>query len=148
MGNRYQNWSSGNKLPYLLNDKFAINNPAGIIRQRQNLGEIQIDLKPGSEAPLGYVGKKEFPDWYKPYSFNYNGHGFLIVSVLTSCFLAYIVTKETLDKMGRDNIVNHYEDNHLVSGFWFRKNLAKEVLYNEKVPMFNYVRRYIKESGF
>ena len=148
MGNRYQNWDSANKQPYLLHDKFIINNPATIIRHRQNLGEIQIDLKPGSEAPLGYIGKKDFPDWYKPYTFNYYGNGFLIVAFLTGCFLAYCVTEETLSRMGRDSIKTHYEENHLESGFLFRRRLAKEVLVNDKVPMFNYVRRYIKESGF
>jgi hypothetical protein len=148
MGNRYQNWNSSNKQPYLLHNKFIINNPGTVIRNKQDLGEVQVELKPGSEAPLGYIGKKDFPDWYKPYSFNYYGNGFLVVAFLSASFIAYCITEETLSKMGRDKIVNNYEENHLVSGFFFRKRLAKEVLVNEKTPMFNYTRRYIKESGF
>ena len=35
---------------------------------------------PGSEAPLAYTASRDFPDWYRPYLLNYNGHGYLIVA--------------------------------------------------------------------
>lgn len=37
------------------------------------------NVVPGSEAPLAYQATKVFPDWYRPYLLNYNGHGYLIV---------------------------------------------------------------------
>jgi hypothetical protein len=43
---------------------------------------IQRKFKPGDEAPLGWQGRQEFPEWYKPYLSNYNGHGYLIAGFI------------------------------------------------------------------
>ena len=40
---------------------------------------INKKLPKGSEAPIAYKGKKEFPEYYRPYLLNYQGHGYLIV---------------------------------------------------------------------
>jgi len=41
--------------------------------------KINKKLTPGSEAPNAWQAKKEFPEYYRPYLLNYQGHGYLIV---------------------------------------------------------------------
>lgn len=40
---------------------------------------IQRTFKPGEQAPFAHQNQRVFPDWYKPYLYNYNGEGYLVV---------------------------------------------------------------------
>ena len=35
-------------------------------------------MKPGDLAPYAHQNLRKFPDWYKPYGFNYMGEGWLV----------------------------------------------------------------------
>ena len=132
-----------------LNNRYRQNQAGKIYKKDGSVGEINVDLKQGSEAPLGYIGKREFPDWYKPYLSNYNGHGYLICAFAVFTALCYVQYKTTLNNHGRDEIVTYRDEHTLVnSAFGGRRVFLNIINENEKIPMFNYVRRYMKESGF
>ena len=39
------------------------------------------DQQPGDEAELAYRNVREFPDWYKPYTFNYLENGYFLAAI-------------------------------------------------------------------
>ena len=39
--------------------------------------------------PDAWRARKEFPDWYRPYLLNYNGHGYLLFFLLVSGLCKY-----------------------------------------------------------
>jgi len=156
--NKYKNLVSRNKKFKLVHysnptaigkigSKMLANNPGNVIN-KQNIGNEVQKLVPGSESPNAYVGKREFPKWYRPYTMNYFGNGFIISAFLTGCMLAYIQRKQTLQAMGRLEPVNYRDEHFVFSTLFYRRTLEKEIRDWKTIPMFNYVRRYIKESGF
>ncbi len=34
---------------------------------------------------MAYRGTRDFPDWYRPYLLNYNGHGYLLFTFAFFC---------------------------------------------------------------
>ena len=40
--------------------------------------EINRNMQPGDLAPYAHQNLRKFPDWYKPYGFNYMGDGWLL----------------------------------------------------------------------
>ena len=44
---------------------------------------------------------REFPDWYKPYSFNYNGDGYLILFFGGFMYLGYFYLNDIKEMKGR-----------------------------------------------
>ena len=117
-----------------------------MLGNKQNV-EQNLNLQKGSSAPLAYTGKKVFPDNYKPYSFNYYGDGFLIVGFLMLSFGAYIIYKQTLLEQGRRHMVSHRHEHWYFNSLNYRKNEEKKKKTID-IPIYNYTRRYIKESGF
>ena len=43
---------------------------------------INRDLPVGAAAPNAHQNIRKFPDWYKPYTFNYTGEGYFVVALL------------------------------------------------------------------
>ena len=43
-------------------------------------------MEVGDMAPYAHQNVRQFPDWYKPYGFNYQGDGWLAL-ILGGCFL-------------------------------------------------------------
>lgn len=128
-----------------LHDKIFTSNPA-MLGEKKDV-EQNLQLTKGSSAPLAYTGKKVFPDNYRPYSFNYFGDGFLIVGFFALSFAAYIMYKQTLLEQGRRHFVNHRDEHWYFNSINYRKNEE----YKKRsidIPIYNYTRRYIKESGF
>ena len=52
-------------------------------------------MVPGQSAPIAHAKKRELPEWYKPYTLNYFGNGWLAVTILGTC-LCKIYPKLTL----------------------------------------------------
>ena len=130
-----------------LGSKMVNNNPGNVIKKNNISADVK-NLAPGSESPLAYVGKREFPEWYRPYTMNYFGHGFLICAFMTSCMLVYVQRKQTLQAMGRLEPVNYRDDHFVFSNLFYRRTLERETREWKKISVYDYTRRYIKESGF
>jgi len=109
--------------------------------------DIKTNFKKGELAPQAYTGYREFPDWYKPYTTNYFGNGFLIISIVGLSFASYILYKQTLYQQGRKSIINYRDEHWIFNGINLRSRINKD-LRERDIPVFNYTRRYIKESGF
>ena len=39
----------------------------------------------GEVAPLAHQNVREFPDWYKPYTFNYHSEGYFLLAIFGFC---------------------------------------------------------------
>jgi hypothetical protein len=129
-----------------LHDKLYHNNPS-MIGPRSDT-PIK-ESKPGDSAPFAYTGKKNFPDWYKPYLVNYYGHGYLIAVFALISYAGYIQYQQTLKLRGRRSMVTYRNEQKYTNGVFFTtKVLNKNIVENTKIPLYNYTRRYIKESGF
>ena len=46
--------------------------------QKDVYPEIPRDAQVGDQAHYAHQNIREFPDWYKPYGFNYQGDGWLV----------------------------------------------------------------------
>jgi hypothetical protein len=108
---------------------------------------IKTNFQKGDLAPNAYTGYKEFPDWYKPYTTNYFGNGFLFCSIVGLSFAAFVLYKQTLYQQGRKSIINYRDDHWIFNSPTLRGRLNKD-LRERDIPIFNYTKRYIKESGF
>lgn len=149
MANRFEPWFNNDyQTPTSHNRRLLHNNPTNVA-PKENLGDIFIELKPGQEAPIGYIGKRHYPDWYKPYSTNIKGTGFLItmfVFGIAVCYMQYLIY---LKKTGRDKLVNHRSEHEYVMDSLLTYRLRKEQSeMSDKNPIFKYVYRYAKESGW
>lgn len=139
----------GKPLPGI-HDKIFHNNPSFLGPKIDAPIPQASDFKPGDSAPLAYQARRDFPEWYKPYHSNYHGHGFLILFLLGTSFFAYIQYERTLLYMGRKEIVEHPEDhqNAQVIHLFKQFRQASQIYNNTKIDIFNYTKRYMKESGF
>ena len=125
------------------------NNQPGLIPKKDNV-EIDIsNLKEGDLAPRAYVGKLHFPSWYKPYLLNYHGNGFMIVYYILLGSVVYIMYKQSLLTKGRTSFVSHRDEHNIFDGFLYERYSTRDrVRKVENNDMYNYMKRYIKESGF
>ena len=57
--------------------------------------------KVGDEAPLAQNDVRSFPDWYKPYTFNYTGEGYLALFFGGFCLFGYSYTNDIKEQKGR-----------------------------------------------
>ena len=150
-GNKYTNIIPNNPIPIQsdLGNRLMPNNPGNMKRKLgENSGAYSIALTPGQEAPNAYIGKREFPDWYRPYLANYAGSGFLITFFLAFCMISYVQYKTVCKLKGRDSLAPYNREGKFVWKFNIRKWFCDEVKNNDDVIMYKYVRRYMKESGF
>ena len=55
-------------------------NPAFLnIPHEDKYPDIQREYTQGDLPQLAYQNVRKFPEWYKPYLWNYNGHGYLFL---------------------------------------------------------------------
>ena len=59
------------------------------------------DLKPGDKPPLAYQNVRQFPDWWKPYRFNYNSEGYFIVALSIIMIYGWMYTSDIAKAKGR-----------------------------------------------
>lgn len=111
-------------------------------------GGQDAKLVAGSEAPLAWTGKKEFPDWYRPYLLNYQGNGYMFMALLALTLLGIYQYEHTRRLQGRKSMVSHREDHKIENCMLFHRMIEKERRENDKIAVYRYVKRYMKESGF
>ena len=58
-------------------------------------------MKVGDSAPLAHQDIRKFPDWYKPYTFNYNGDGYLALFFGGLCLFGYSYMNDICEQKGR-----------------------------------------------
>lgn len=147
-GNRYDNFKTFQPSGYALSDKLKNNNPHDKYIMKKDLGEININVEAGNEAPLAYIGKKEFPGWYKPYLSNHNGNGFLLILFSVFSVIAYYKYKKIILEMGLECLPTNKKEDTVVAIWAYGTQFNRLTNANLKTPMHIYVERYMKESGF
>ena len=55
----------------------------------------------GTEAPIARADTRAFPDWYKPYTFNYSGEGYLALFFGVFCIYGYSSLGDICEQKGR-----------------------------------------------
>ena len=55
----------------------------------------------GAEAPLAHQDVRQFPAWYKPYTFNYSGDGYLVGMFAGILLFGYSYTNDIKEQKGR-----------------------------------------------
>ena len=87
-------------------------------------------MKVGDKAPLAHQDTRKFPDWYKPYTFNYHGDGYLALFFGGLCLFGYSYLGDICEQKGRKSRKTFSSD-HLKTnsqmhrdGFYARKRLA------------------------
>lgn len=128
-----------------LHQKISFDSPS--IHSKKIPGDIKTNFNKGDLAPNAYTGYREFPEWYKPYTTNYFGNGFLFCSVVGLSFIGYVLYKQTLYQEGRKSIKSYREEHWIFNSPVLVSKLNKDLIKRD-IPLFNYTRRYIKESGF
>ena len=62
---------------------------------------LNNDFKEGDEAPLAHRQVRVFPDWYKPYSFNYTSDGYMLLFFGIIGIFSYSYMNDILEQKGR-----------------------------------------------
>ena len=57
--------------------------------------------EPGAAAPVAHNSIRVFPDWYKPYGFNYHSDGYLLLFLGGMMLYGYSYTNDILEQKGR-----------------------------------------------
>ena len=67
------------------------------------VNEVEADrnMKVGDKAPLAHQDVRKFPDWYKPYTFNYNGDGYMALFFGVMCLFGYSYLNDICEQKGR-----------------------------------------------
>lgn len=58
-------------------------------------------MKVGDEAPHAHQNIREFPAWYKPYSFNYDGDGYMLLFFGVFALFGYSYLNDIKEQKGR-----------------------------------------------
>ena len=58
-------------------------------------------MKEGDLPHYAHQNVREFPDWYKPYSFNYSGNGWLALGFGGICFGGWTYINDIKEMKGR-----------------------------------------------
>ena len=58
-------------------------------------------MQVGEVAPLAHQDTRAFPDWYKPYTFNYSGDGYLLLFFFGLCGAGYSYLGDICEQKGR-----------------------------------------------
>ena len=91
-------------------------------------------MKEGDLAPYAHQNVREFPDWYKPYGFNYQGEGWLAFFLGGFAILGWSYMNDIKEAKGRksrkiypllreDGSVKKYTDNF--NYMWAKDRLEK-----------------------
>ena len=59
------------------------------------------NLEAGDQAPLAHQDTRAFPDWYKPYTFNYSGDGYLALFFGGFLVAGWSYTRDICEQKGR-----------------------------------------------
>ena len=94
------------------------------------LYSIDRNMKVGDSAPLAHQDTRKFPDWYKPYTFNYHGEGYLALFFGGMCLFGYSYLSDIAEQKGRRSR-KIFSSEHLMTnaqkhrdGFLARKRIA------------------------
>ena len=96
------------------------------------LYSLPRDQQPGDRAPYAHQNVREFPDWYKPYGFNYDGHGWLVFILAGFAVGGYSYLNDIKEEKGRKSRkvypifrdgVKTWNDNRTY--FWARDRIEK-----------------------
>ena len=63
----------------------------------QPRGELAV----GDSAPLAHNNLRAFPEWYKPYTFNYMSEGYLLLAFGVFTLFGYSYTNDIKEQKGR-----------------------------------------------
>ena len=63
--------------------------------------DIDKDFKPGDNPPLAHRNVRKFPDWYKPYTFNYTSDGYLGLAFVVFALFGYSYMSDIAEQKGR-----------------------------------------------
>ena len=64
---------------------------------------LQQDKTPGAKAPLAHRSIRKFPDWYKPYTFNYTSEGYLLLTSGVIMLFGYSYLNDICEQKGRNS---------------------------------------------
>ena len=67
----------------------------------RNQKEISRQLSEGDQAPLAHQDTRQFPDWYKPYTFNYHGDGYMALFFGGFLIAGWSYTNDICEQKGR-----------------------------------------------
>ena len=92
-------------------------------------------MQPGDKAPYAHQNVREFPDWYKPYGFNYQSEGWALFIFGGICVLGWSYLRDIKEQKGRktrkiysllrtDGSVKPFGDNFQFK--WAKDRLEKE----------------------
>merc|ERR1712083_183561 len=62
---------------------------------------LDQEFKAGDEAPLAHRNVRAFPDWYKPYTFNYMSEGYLLLTFGVLTLFGYSYMNDIKEQKGR-----------------------------------------------
>ena len=62
---------------------------------------LDQDFKAGDKAPLAHRNLRAFPDWYKPYTFNYTSDGYLLLAFGVFTLFGYSYMNDIKEQKGR-----------------------------------------------
>ena len=63
--------------------------------------EVNRDLAVGAEAPLAHTDVRVFPEWYKPWTYNYMSDGYLFLFLGTFLLFGYSYINDIKEQKGR-----------------------------------------------
>ena len=66
-----------------------------------NQNEAARPTEAGEAAPLAHNDTRAFPDWYRPYTFNYSGEGYLALFFGGLCLYGYSYLSDIAEQKGR-----------------------------------------------
>ena len=92
-----------------------------------NYENINRNFQEGEHAPLAQQKVRKFPDWYKPYSFNYHGEGYFLLFFLGFIFFGSLFEREVRLAKGRTQRKELYGDQRSV-GELRQSNYAQRML--------------------
>ena len=58
-------------------------------------------MQVGDTSPVAHQDLRKFPDWYKPYTFNYYGDGYLVLFFAGMLLYGYSYTNDICEQKGR-----------------------------------------------
>ena len=77
----------------------------------------------GAKAPLAHDAVRVFPDWYKPYGFNYHSDGWMLLILGVFALYGYSYNADICEQKGRrtrklfeSNLPTQYEKFTMVKG--------------------------------
>ena len=73
----------------------AFNNMPQVEQPRQEVFQV------GDSAPLAHNNLRQFPDWYKPYTFNYTSEGYLLLAFGVFTLFGYSYMNDIKEQKGR-----------------------------------------------